>query len=104
MKQKETFGWEGTIIKSKDFKWEQPAIKNTADGKLDFNIHIPLTALFERQARRSYARGMFDMMLFQIQMQKSKKIIDAKDLQNLFTKVGLPEIAEKFKDAPEMQP
>jgi hypothetical protein len=84
--------WESTLIKSKDFKWKS-VYKNKEDGKLDFDLHLPLTALFKRQAKQSFAQGMIVMMGYFISKQNENKSIDANDLDLLFNQVGLPEIA-----------
>lgn len=87
--------WEETLIKSKDIKWKQH-VKNTSDGKMDFDLHLPLTELFRAQARESFAKGMFTVLQFHAKHQKDKKIIGVEDLVALFNECGLPEIAKKI--------
>jgi hypothetical protein len=96
MKDCDKIGWERTLVKSKDIKW-QHKVRNTSDGKLDFDIHLPLTAIIQGQARRSYAQGMIDMMAFHVKHQEASQPIDIDDLYELFLKAGFPEIAERIK-------
>lgn len=91
--------WKETIIKSKEIKWKRPPIKTIEDNKLDVIVTIPLTALFEAQAERSFAEGMLEMLRFHIQSQNDKKLIDVADLVKLFNECGFPRIAKRFNKA-----
>jgi len=89
--------WEDTLIKSTNIKWNRPRIKSTNDGKLDFDLHIPLTELFRGQAKTSFAHGMMTMMQFHVSHQEdNKEKIELKDVVDLFNECGLPEIAKKL--------
>ncbi len=91
--------WKETVLKSEQIKWKGPRIKNIADGKLDFNIHLPLTALFEDQAKQAFAHGMLTMYAFLTTDQHQEvKIITRADLSKLFQDCGLPEIAKQIEE------
>ncbi len=87
--------WEETLIKSKDIKWRYH-VKNTDDGKLDFDLHLPLTGLFKMQTRMAFANGMITMLRFHVKHQADKKAVEIEDLVALFNECGLPEIADKM--------
>jgi len=89
--------WESTLIKSKDVKWKH-ILKNTDDGKLDFDLHLPLTELFRFQAKHSFKMGLITMIQFQIEQQIKNKPASNEDLIELFNKVGLPELANELKE------
>jgi len=91
--------WKETVIKSEQMKWKRPPIKNIDDGKLDVIITIPLTELFEAQAKGSFAEGMLSMMQFHMKSQTDEKYIGMTDIVKLFKDAGLPEIAAKFEDS-----
>ena len=97
MKGENIMHWEETLIKSKSIKWKQ-RIKNTNDGKLDFDFHLPLTELFRSQARESFTHGMFTMLQFHAKHQGNEKAIELEDLVALFNECGLPEIAKIISD------
>ena len=88
--------WKDTVIKSSQIKWRNIKPKSIDDGKLDFDLHIPFTNLFERQAKISFAQGMMTMMQFHTQSQTDKKLIEISDVVKLFNECGLPEIAKRF--------
>ena len=85
--------WKDTVIKSDQIKWKRLPVKNIAGDKLDIQVNIPLTNLFESQARQSFLQGMFTMLQFHIQHQVDKRSIGFTDLIGLFNLCGLPEIA-----------
>lgn len=87
--------WEETLIESKNIKWKHH-IENTKDGKLDFDLHLPLTGLFRGQAKHSFTQGMFTMLQFHIKHQEDDKAIEVEDLVALFNECGLPEIANSI--------
>ena len=88
--------WKDTVIKSESIKWKRLTPKNVEDGKLDFIFTLPLTSLFEYQAKTAFAQGMMTMMQFHIQSQTDNKLIEGSDLIKLFNDSGLPEIARQF--------
>ena len=88
--------WTETIIKSKSIKWKRVIPKTIEDGKLDFTLNLPLTSLFEYQAKSSFAQGMMAMMQFHIQSQTDSKLIEVDDLIKLFNDCGLPEISKQL--------
>ena len=90
--------WKDTIIESGQIKWKRPRVKGIEDGKLDVYITIPLTSLFEAQAKKSFAAGMFRMMEFHVRKQGEGAVIELSDLMKLFNDCGLPEIARQFKE------
>lgn len=87
--------WEEILIKSKDIKWKHH-LKNTSDGKLDFDLHLPLTDLFRGQTKIAFSQGMLTMLQFHIKHQEDKKAIEVEDLVALFRECGLPEIADEI--------
>ena len=87
--------WRESLIKSEDIKWK-PMLKVINDNNLDFNLHLPLTALFEAQARQAFAFGMVTMMKFHIGYQGDEKPIEIADVIKLFNDCGLPEVAKKI--------
>lgn len=88
--------WKDTVIKSESIKWKRVTPKTITDGKLDIDLHLPLTALFEAQAKNSFAYGMMTMMQFHTQSQRDNKLIEVGDIIKLFNDCGLPEIAKQF--------
>lgn len=84
--------WKDTVLKSNQIKWKRPPIKNIEDGKLDILITIPLTSLFEIQAKTAFADGMLAMLKFHIE----NETIKAEDLIKFFTDCGLSEIGERL--------
>ena len=88
--------WKETVIKSKSIKWKLPKVKSIEDGKLDVTLTLPLTSLFEYQAKTAFAQGMMTMMQFHIQSQTNNKLIGTADIIKLFNDCGLPEIANKI--------
>jgi len=81
--------WKETLLKSENIKWTRPRIKNIKDGKLDFNLTIPFTGLFESQARQSFAEGMIEMLKFHIHHDNNKPI-EFDEIVQLFEDCGLP--------------
>ena len=90
--------WKETVIRSKSIKWKKVMPKTIEDGKLDFTLTLPLTSLFEYQAKTAFAQGMMTMMQFHVQFQTDGELIEIDDLIKLFNDCGLPEIAKRFKD------
>ncbi len=87
-------GWERTLLKSTDLKW-QHKIKNTADGKMDFDLRLPLTDLFKAQAKQSYAQGLMDAINFIIKHEGDN--FTKEDLFKLFNEAGLSDLNEALK-------
>jgi len=87
--------WKDTLIKSEELNWERPLVKHIADGKMDIQVNIPLTDLFEAQAKWAFAGGMITMLKFYVQKQEGT--IGNADLIKLFEDCGLPEAANQFK-------
>ena len=83
--------WRETLIKSEDIKWNRPRVKTIKDGKLDFILTVPITNLFEGQARQSFAEGMVEMLKFHIN--HDAKPIEFPEIVKLFKDCGLPEVA-----------
>jgi hypothetical protein len=97
MKKKPTTNWRDTLLKSKDIKWKQK-LTNVEDGKLDFDLHLPLTELFEKQAFYSFLAGMVLVFKFNMDILKENRSIEVADLHKLFTDAGYSQFAnEKFK-------
>lgn len=89
--------WKETVFKSEQIKWKRPPIKNIKDGKLDILITIPLTSLFEAQARHAYIEGMRSMMEMLIQSQTEKRVIEVTDIVKLLNDCGFPELAKEIQ-------
>ena len=99
MKKQTISNWKDTLIKSKNIKWKQK-LTNVEDGKLDFDLHLPLTELFEKQAFTSFLYGMIFVFKFDMGILKENRSIEVADLHKLFTDAGYPEFADsKFKEA-----
>jgi hypothetical protein len=99
MKKKTILNWRNTLIESKNIKWKHK-FTNVEDGKLDLDLHLPLTELFEKQAFTSFLAGMIIVLKFDIDMAGSNRKIEITDLHKLFTDAGYPEFADsKFKEA-----
>ena len=90
--------WKKTLMKSEDIKWKGLHAENIA-GKLDIHLKIPLTNWIEAQAKASFAAGMLTMLQFHVQKQTEKSSIEVADLIKLFNDCGLPDIANRFKEA-----
>ena len=92
--------WRDTLLKSSDIKWKQK-VKSTDDGKLDFDLHLPLTELFERQALLSYLQGAYDVLMFQTNFRSNNpgKTIEVEDIAKHFIECGLPQVAVKLREA-----
>jgi hypothetical protein len=88
--------WESTLIKSENIKWKHK-LTVKMDGKLDFDLHLPLTELFRQQAKKSFAAGMMIMMNYHIVRQVEGESITVDDLVELLNNVGLPEHAKDLK-------
>jgi hypothetical protein len=84
--------WKETVIKQEQIKWKRPPIKNIKDGKLDIILTIPLTGLFEAQAKHSYLEGMQSVMELLIQSQKEKTSIEQADIIKMLNTCGFPEL------------
>lgn len=84
--------WKETLIKSENIKWTRPRVKTIKDGKLDFILTVPVTSLFESQARQSFAEGMIEMLKFHIY--HDAKPIEFPEIVKLFGDCGLPEVAK----------
>ena len=94
--------WKETLIKSSDIQWKRPRMKSTDDDRLDFDLHLPFTGLFNAQAKRAFAAGMMAMLQFHVKQQEDKHSIEVGDLIALFNECGLPEVAKQFvKDETE---
>lgn len=85
--------WESTLIKSENIKWKHK-LTVKKDGKLDFNLHLPLTELFRHQAKKSFAEGLTVMMNYFITKQIERESITVQALVELLINVGLPEYAK----------
>ncbi len=85
--------WKDTVIKN--ITWQPPELTVKDDDKLDFTLTIPLTAMFEAQAKQSFAMGVNAGLQFYIRHQG--QTITSEDLLAFFNECGLPEIAELFK-------
>lgn len=88
--------WKDTVIK--DIKWKQPKLTTTEDGKLDFNIHIPLTDLFETQAKYSFMAGVVIALNFYGDAQTINKVITQAELHEWMNKIGMGDIVNKLKE------
>ncbi len=84
--------WKDTVIKSNDIKWVRPRVKSTDDGKLDFDIHLPFTGLFEGQAKQSFAQGVLETFKFF----GEHKSISVDDIYAFLKECGLSGIAEQL--------
>jgi hypothetical protein len=89
--------WENTVIKSSDIEWKSCKPKSTNDGKLDVDIHIPLTAIIEGQARKSFAMGLQVMYDFMYDFIKHSKQIDLQDFANFYDACGYPYFAKGIR-------
>ena len=83
--------WRETLIKSSDIAWKKLKPITTDDGKLDIILSLPLTTLFEQQAKRSFALGMNVVLQFLTQHHKENKPIEPEDIVKLLYDCGLPE-------------
>lgn len=88
--------WRDALAESKEIKWKRPPIKNIEDGKLDIIITVPLTELFEAQAKRAFGYGMLAMLDFHVRRSNDEKPIEVEELVKVFTDFGLPELATKL--------
>ena len=91
--------WRESVLKSHEVKWTRPIPKNIDDGKMDIIITLPLTALFEAQAKRSFAAGMDTAMKFFAKYLEGDKPIEVEDLVKFFADSGFPEKAKGLPDA-----
>ena len=56
--------YSDTLLQNKDIKWRVPKWKISEDGKVDIDIHIPLTAILQKQAYRSFNYGVGALLDF----------------------------------------
>ena len=89
--------WKDTIIKSSDIKWKSCKPISTDDGKLDINMHIPLTGIVEYQAKKSFMDGLNAMYEFVYELRHTKKTICLQDIATFYEQCGYPEIASQIK-------
>jgi hypothetical protein len=96
----ETKAWKKTLIKGEQVKWDN-TMTIVNDGKLDFDLHLPLTGLFLAQARASYFCGLLDALNWIGKMQTEKKVITKKRIARYFASRGYPEHAASFLNQTE---
>lgn len=60
--------WKKTIIKQPNIQWQPIKIEVIEDGKIDLDLHIPLTQIVELQACQSYSQGILDALEFVLKM------------------------------------
>jgi len=92
--------WKETLIKSSDIKWKHH-LKSTDDGRLDFDLHLPLTELFKKQAQVAMLQGMMNMLMFYVDAQKDGNQIGHEDLAKLFTDCGFRKMGKKMLELTE---
>lgn len=86
--------WRDSLIKSKDIKWQRNVkAKNVEDNKLDINIFLPLTTIFEGQARQSYLCGVVDTLAF---LSDSKTTVTKQSIVDFLTESGYEKEAAAF--------
>lgn len=85
--------WQDSIIKSSEIKWRHK-LKSKDDGKLDFDLHLPLTGLFHRQAKRAFSYGVSATFAFYAKLQDEKRKIETEDIVAFLNECGLPELAK----------
>jgi hypothetical protein len=56
--------YKNYLIKSKNVKWKPVEIKNVEDGKMDFILTIPLTEMFDNQAKAAFMGGVLALFKF----------------------------------------
>ena len=56
--------YSDTLLQNKDIKWRVPKWKISEDGKVDIDIHIPLTAILRKQAYWSFNWGVAALLEF----------------------------------------
>ena len=89
--------YKDTILKQKEFNWTNPKINISKDGKVDFDIHIPLTDILDKQAQRSFTFGVIELMKFAAKLQQKEQLITPSLLRSKFIEWGLPPyIIDKF--------
>ena len=93
--------YKDTIIKQCEIIWKPLKIRQTKDGKIDMKVNIPLTALFDAQAKRSFMRGVAEALSFVGNCQESKTIITTELLDSMFTMWGIPELSKLTKKTQE---
>jgi len=87
--------WQDILLKSKQIKWGSIKPKSLEDGKLDFILTLRLTALFETQAKLSFAYGVLTTLQFLAQKQTiDKETITTESLKEFLTECGLPELVK----------
>jgi hypothetical protein len=89
--------WKDTVLKSSQIKWTNCKPKSIDDGKLDFDLHIPLTSIFEGQARISFAQGLTTMFEFMNDLIQTKKQINLQDFVKFYEDCGYPDFAKDIK-------
>ena len=90
--------WKETVLKSSEIKWRRPKMKSVDDGKLDFIIHLPLTNLFRRQAKRAFSHGVAATLAFIAKHQESGRPIETSDIVAFLNECDLPELAKLSQD------
>ena len=96
--------WEDTLIKSSDIKWKRLRVTSTDDGKMDLDLHLPLTNLFRGQAKRSFEAGIAAAFQFHMKIYEESRPIEIEDLASFFNECGLPELAKQVIERAEERP
>lgn len=81
--------YKDTILKQSSIKWK-PKLTMSDDGKVDIDIHIPLTDLLDKQARVSFGQGILVAFGFFADKQVEEKVITSEIIKAKFTEWGLP--------------
>lgn len=89
--------YRDTIIKQCEIDWKPSKIRKTKDGKIDLKFTIPLTALCELQAKKSFMRGVAEALSFVGHCQEKQIIITTESLDSHFAEWGIPELGEMMK-------
>jgi hypothetical protein len=86
--------YKDTVLKQGQFSWKPSKWKESKDGKIDLRINIPLTNLFDVQAKQSFMRGVAEALSFMGNCQKDETMITSELLKSKFKEWGIPELGE----------
>lgn len=75
--------YKDTILKFKNIQWQPAKIKQSRDGKIDVNIHVPITDLIEMQAKQSFLMGIKEYERFIVTVPNDATVEQANEFISL---------------------
>jgi len=88
--------YRDSLLRNKDLRWKVPKWTVKEDGKLDLNIHIPLSDILDRQARQSFLYGVAQYILWENEQPKGVPI-SGEAIDKAIDSLGLGDLWQQIR-------